>query len=117
MINYLSSTLMTSVYNFTVSDLLAGTKSYVWNGGLIVFVAYYNYTQDDFTSIQLSDAAGNNLVHTVATHQNCYSIAFSGNGAGNPLETNTITNMNSIRFDFNIANPISGSLMAKVYYI
>lgn len=108
---------MTSVYNFTVSDLIASTKSYVWNGGLIVFVAYYNLTQDDFTSIQLSDAAGNPIIHTVATHKNCYSIAFSSNGAGNPLETNTITNMSGIRFDFAIANPISGSLMAKVYYI
>lgn len=117
MISYLSSTFMLSVYNFSISDLLSGNKSYVWNGGLVAFVAYYNLTNDDFTSIDLTDGAGNSIVHPVATHQNCYSIAFSGNSAGNPLETNTITNMNSIRFNFSIGNPTTGSLVAKVYYI
>jgi hypothetical protein len=117
MINYLSSNLSVSIYQFSVTDVNATVKTYVWNGSLIVFVAWFNYLDQDFTSLDLTDAAGNNIVHGVSTHSNCYSIAFSGNSAGNPLETSPISNLNQIRFNFNISPVTTGYLIAKVYYI
>lgn len=117
MINYLTSNLAVSIYQFSISEINAGTKSYVWNNGLIVFVAYFNYLDQDFTALELTDAAGNNIVHPVSTHSNCYSIAFSGGAGGNPLETLPISNMNGIRFNFGISPVLTGSLIAKVYYI
>ena len=117
MINYLSSNLAVSIYQFSVAEVALGNKSYVWNGSLIVFVAWFNYLDNDFTSLELTDATGSNIVHPVSTHQNCYSIAFSGAAGGNPLETLPISNMNAIRFNFNIGPITTGNLIAKVYYI
>jgi hypothetical protein len=117
MINYLSSNLSVSIYQFSVAEVNAGSKSYVWNGNLIVFVAWFNYLDKNFTNLQLLDGTGAHLVHTVNTHSNCYSIAFSGNNAGNPLETLPISNLNSIRFNFGISPVSTGNLIAKVYYI
>jgi len=117
MINYLSSNLSVSIYQFSVAEVNAGSKSYVWNGNLIVFVAWFNYLDKNFTNLQLLDGTGAHLVHTVNTHSNCYSIAFSGNSAGNPLETLPISNLNSIRFNFGISPVSTGNLIAKVYYI
>lgn len=117
MINYLSSNLSVSIYQFNYSEINAGTKNYVWNNGLIVFVAYFNYLDQNFTALELTDAVGNNIVHTVSTHINCYSIAFSGSAGGNPLEILPISYMNQITFNFGISTVLTGSLIAKVYYI
>ena len=117
MINYLSSNLSVSIYQFSTDEINSGGKSYVWNNSLIVFVAWYNYLDQDFTSLTLKDKTLNDIVHPVSTHSNCYSISFSSNNSGNPLETLPISDLNIINFDFNIATVNTGKLIAKVYYI
>lgn len=119
MINYLSSNLSLSIYQFSYQELNSITsKSYVWNGSLIVFAAFYNYLNVNFNHLDLLDNFGNHIVHSAGTHANCYTVAFSGDNAGQPLSTNLITDMNAIFFDWNLnAVASSGSLMVKLYYI
>lgn len=119
MINYLSSNLSFSIYQFSYQELNSiSTKSYVWNGSLIVFGAFYNYTDVNFNKLDLSDNFGNQILHTAATHSNCYTVAFSGTSSGNPLNTYFITDLNQITFDWSlIGTAITGSLMVKLYYI
>jgi hypothetical protein len=120
MINYLSSNLSLSIYQFSYQELNSiNSKSYVWNGSLIVFGAFYNYTNLNFNNLELTDNAGNNILHTAGTHSNCYTVAFSGTNAGNPLNTNLISDMNTIFFNWTLAagTATTGSLMVKLYYI
>lgn len=119
MINYLSSNLSLSIYQFSYQELNSlTTKSYVWNGSLIVFGAFYNYTNVDFANIDLLDGSANHILHTAGTHTNCYTIGFSGSNTGQPLFNNAITSMNQIIFDWNLNGvATTGSLMVKLYYI
>lgn len=119
MINYLSSNLSVSIYQFSYQELNSiTTKNYVWNGSLIVFGAFYNFTDVDFSKIDLLDAGAQHVLHTAGTHTNCYTIAFSGSNTGQPLYINAISSMNGIIFDWNLnGTASSGSLMVKLYYI
>jgi hypothetical protein len=118
MINYLSSNLSVSIYQFHYTELNSLTnKIYNWNGQLIVMAAFYNYTDVNFQALNLYDSTGSHILHTAATHTNCYSVCYSGNNSGTPLYNLPLSNLNSIRFSWNIATTSTGSLMAKVYYI
>ena len=118
MINYLSSNLSVSIYQFNYTELNTVTdKIYNWSGGLIVFGAFYNFTDQDFSQLNLYDNSGNHILHTAGTHQNCFSVCFSGSNTGNVLYNIPISNLNSIRFQWNIPAVSTGSLIAKIYYI
>lgn len=119
MINYLSSNLSVNIYQFSYQELnTLSTKNYVWNGSLIVYGAFYNYTDVDFQSLSLLDNAADYILHTAPTNSNCYTIAFSGTNSGGPLYTNLIANMNGIIFDWNLSGTATtGSLMVKLYFI
>lgn len=118
MINYISSNLSVSIYQFNYTELNSiTTKSYLWNGGLIVFAAFYNYTDIDFTTLELTDGNGDVIVHAAGTHSKCYTVAFSGSNAGQPLYNLQLVNLTSIQFNWNSITANNGSLMVKVYYI
>jgi hypothetical protein len=117
MINYLSSNLSVSIYQFSVDEINAGSKSYVWNGNPIIFVAWFNYLDNNFTNLDVYDNAGLHITRQISLNSNCYSIAFSGKSGGSPLNNNLINDLNSIQFNFGIGPVTSGYLIAKVYYI
>ena len=118
MINYLSSNLSVSIYQFDYTELNSiVSKTYIWNGQLIVFGAFYNYTDQDFTQLRLKDSSGSDILHSAGTHSNCYSIAFSGPNTAQTLYNLPISDMNSITFSWNIPSIGSGKLIAKLYYI
>ena len=119
MINYLSSNLSVSIYQFSYQELnLLNTKSYVWNSSLIIFGAFYNYTDKNFQNLALLDGAGNDILHLANTHRDCYTVAFSGSATGSPLYNLPVNNLNQIIFDWNLSGvAASGSLIVKLYYI
>lgn len=118
MINYLSSNLSVSIYQFNYSEINAtGSKNYVWNKQLIVFGVFYNYLDDNFSQLNLLDNSGNHILHTAGTHQNCYSIGFSGSSTGNVLFNNQINDMSGIQFNWTIGPVTTGSLIVKLYYV
>jgi len=119
MINYLSSNLSVSIYQFHYTELNSiNTKNFIWNGGLIVYGAFYNYTNGNFSNLDLLDASATHILHTAPTDAGCYTIAFSGTNSGAPLNTAAISSMNGIIFDWNLnLAPTTGSLMVKLYYI
>lgn len=86
-----------------------------WDGSIIVYITILNNASVDFTSINLKDASNNNLVHSVGTHVDCYSICFSSDGSTNPLSTASITDLNTLYLTWSYPGLAVGSITVKIY--
>lgn len=93
----------------------SGFTSYFFGAQPILFITLQNNAGIDFNYFHAQDQAGRPLTHSSQVHNNCYSIAFSGNNAGQPLQLAELGNLSVITFDWNFSGLAVGTLIVNVY--
>ena len=98
-------------------ELNAGNQSapYDFSGTPILFITIQNETSVNFNNIYLQDSVGRTLTHHSAPFNTCYSIAFSGNATGQPLELPNLTDLNAVTINWTFPGLAVGFITINIY--
>lgn len=92
-----------------------GATSYFFGAQPILFITIQNNAGVDFTTLYALDQAGRVLTHNCPLHNTTYSIAFSSNGTGQPLQLAELSNLGVITFDWAFPGLAVGTLTINIY--
>jgi hypothetical protein len=99
------------------TELNAGNQSALYNftGTPILFITIQNNAGVNFNNFYLLDAVGRSITHHSQVNDTAYSIAFSGNASGAPLQLPTLTDLNAVTINWNFGGLSVGTVIVNIY--